>query len=39
MPEFTFDEKTILVQYGIKKYENEEIDARPDVYKWSHTKD
>ena len=25
MAEFTFDEKTILVQYGIKKYENEEI--------------
>ena len=25
MTEFTFDEKIILVQYGIKKYENEEI--------------
>ena len=25
MTEFTSDEKTILVQYGIKKYENEEI--------------
>ena len=25
MTQFTFDEKTILVQYGIKKYENEEI--------------
>lgn len=25
MTEFTFNEKTILVQYGIKKYENEEI--------------
>lgn len=25
MPEFTSEEKTILVQYGIKKYENEEI--------------
>ena len=24
MPEFTNNEKTILVQYGIKKYENEE---------------
>ena len=24
MPEFTSDEKIILVQYGIKKYENEE---------------
>lgn len=24
MSEFTFEEKTILVQYGIKKYENEE---------------
>ena len=24
MTEFTRDEKTILVQYGIKKYENEE---------------
>lgn len=24
MPEFTSEEKTILVQYGIKKYENEE---------------
>ena len=24
MTEFTSDEKTILVQYGIKKYENEE---------------
>lgn len=23
MPEFTSEEKTILVQYGIKKYENE----------------
>jgi hypothetical protein len=25
MSEFSSDEKTILVQYGIKKYENEEI--------------
>ena len=25
MTEFTFDEKIIVVQYGIKKYENEEI--------------
>ena len=25
MTEFTFDEKTILVQYGIKKFENEEV--------------
>lgn len=25
MAEFTSDEKIILVQYGIKKYENEEI--------------
>ena len=25
MTGFSFDEKTILVQYGIKKYENEEI--------------
>jgi len=25
MPEFSSTEKTILVQYGIKKYENEEI--------------
>ena len=25
MVEFTSDEKIILVQYGIKKYENEEI--------------
>ena len=25
MPEFSTTEKTILVQYGIKKYENEEI--------------
>ena len=25
MTQFTFDEKTILVQYAIKKYENEEI--------------
>ena len=25
MTQFTFDEKIILVQYGIKKYENEEI--------------
>ena len=25
MTEFTFDEKIILVQYGIKKYANEEI--------------
>ena len=25
MTEFSFIEKTILVQYGIKKYENEEI--------------
>lgn len=25
MSQFTFDEKTILVQYAIKKYENEEI--------------
>ena len=24
MTQFTFDEKTILVQYAIKKYENEE---------------
>ena len=24
MPEFTFEEKTVLVQYAIKKYENEE---------------
>ena len=24
MPEFSSEEKTILVQYGIKKYENEE---------------
>ena len=24
MTEFSFEEKTILVQYGIKKYENEE---------------
>ena len=24
MTEFTSDEKTVLVQYGIKKYENEE---------------
>lgn len=24
MPEFSPEEKTILVQYGIKKYENEE---------------
>ncbi len=24
MPEFTLEEKTILVQYGIKKYENEQ---------------
>ena len=24
MPDFSSDEKTILVQYGIKKYENEE---------------
>ncbi len=25
MTQFTYDEKTILVQYAIKKYENEEI--------------
>jgi len=25
MTQFTFDEKIILVQYAIKKYENEEI--------------
>ena len=25
MSEFSSDEKTLLVQYGIKKYENEEI--------------
>jgi hypothetical protein len=25
MTQFTFDEKTILVQYAIKKFENEEI--------------
>ncbi len=25
MPDFSSEEKTILVQYGIKKYENEEI--------------
>ena len=25
MVQFTYDEKTILVQYAIKKYENEEI--------------
>jgi len=25
MSEFSSDEKTILVQYGIKKYENEEV--------------
>mgnify|MGYP001569863977 CR=1 FL=1 len=25
MAQFTFDEKTILVQYAIKKFENEEI--------------
>ncbi len=25
MSQFTFDEKIILVQYAIKKYENEEI--------------
>ena len=25
MPEFSSTEKTILVQYGIKKYENEEV--------------
>ena len=25
MAQFTYDEKTILVQYAIKKYENEEI--------------
>jgi hypothetical protein len=25
MTQFTYDEKTILVQYTIKKYENEEI--------------
>ena len=25
MSEFSSDEKTMLVQYGIKKYENEEI--------------
>ena len=25
MTEFSFIEKTILVQYGIKKYENEEV--------------
>ena len=25
MTKFTYDEKTILVQYAIKKYENEEI--------------
>ena len=25
MSEFSSDEKTVLVQYGIKKYENEEI--------------
>ena len=25
MSEFSSDEKTLLVQYGIKKYENEEV--------------
>ncbi len=25
MTQFTYDEKTILVQYAIKKYENEDI--------------
>jgi hypothetical protein len=25
LTQFTYDEKTILVQYAIKKYENEEI--------------
>ena len=25
MTQFTYDEKTILIQYAIKKYENEEI--------------
>ncbi len=25
MSEFSSDEKTIIVQYGIKKYENEEV--------------
>jgi len=25
MPEFSSDEKTLLVQHGIKKYENEEV--------------